>query len=210
MSLLFKIVIWLAYLTLLAELLFLHVPSVASSLRILTADAVTVSGYSERKRKLFRLPISIKILLFVLPIGVIYGVFAFPLIVTFAGPNPLDDYVFAPMSPWMEGGVVLLIAGRVITLAATLAIRTEYRLRGNSFLLHTAGVFNWSRNPGLVGMILFIIGGWLLVPSTTMAVGIGIYIAHMYLKIRLEEDFLLTRFGEQYSDYCRHTPRFLV
>ncbi|MDH3613221.1 MAG: hypothetical protein OEU90_00285 [Gammaproteobacteria bacterium] len=198
-----------AYLTLVGELIFLHVPSVASTLQILSTGSHTDAGYSERYAALFRYSRTTKILLFVAPIGVIYALFAYPLVVVVQGTDPLGDYLFIPVDSLQTAGAATLVVGRIVTLSATSSIRINNRQLGESFFLHTTGLYKWTRNPGLVGMYLFVAGIWLMMPSLTMAVGIVVYIAYMDFKIRMEEDFLSRKFGEHYDEYRRLTGRYL-
>ena len=209
MTALQQIVLWVAYLSLLAELVLLHVPSVASSRSIFIAPAETVAGYSSRQQAVFAMPTGIKLLLFGVPLVIIYGVFALPLVVSVMGPDPLSDYLFAPDPMATAAGIAFIVGGRLLTLWSTLTIRVDNQQQDEAFFLHTTGAFRFSRNPGLVGMFAFIGGCWLLLPSLGMGIGIGLYIAYMNVKVRMEEDFLQNRFGDDYTSYCRQTARFL-
>ena len=111
--------------------------------------------------------------------------------------------------PWQAAGVVLIVLGRIVTLYSVLTIRSGNRQREESFLLHTTGLFRWSRNPGLVGMYLFIVGLWLAMPSLAMAGGIVVYVVYMDFKVHMEEDFLLNQFGQEYANYRNRTGRYL-
>lgn len=210
MSLLEKVIVWAAYLSLAGELLFLHVPSVASSWQIFSAKPETVAGYSSRQQAYFAMSSAQKLLLFGVPLVVVYGVFALPILVSVFGPDPLGDYLYVPASVAATIGIVLVVLGRLLTLWSTLTIRVNNSQQDDTNYLHTAGAFRWSRNPGLVGMFVFVIGCWLLLPSLLMALGIGMYVTYMNFKVRMEEDFLQQKFGDEYTRYCRRTARFLL
>jgi protein-S-isoprenylcysteine O-methyltransferase Ste14 len=200
--------ILLAYASLAVELTALHVPSVASSRGILWPDAARVATYSPWYRRIFGLNLISKALL-VTPLLAAYGVYSFPLFVLWLGPDPLNDYAFAPARATDAAALVLIVVGRAAALGAAVAIRRDNAQRRESFRLHTAGPFRYCRNPGLVGMYVFVAGLWLACPSATMAAGIFVYVVYMDFKVRMEEDFLRGKFGDAYREYCRTTGRYL-
>jgi len=202
-------VILVAYASLVIELTVLRVPSVASSLRILAPAQSIVETFSAPYRRLFRLGTAAKVALFVLPLLAVYAVFLYPFAVISAGPDPFGDYLFKPAAFSNALGIAAIVAGRVIALAAVLTVRKDNAQVGNAFRLHTAGVFAWSRNPGLVGMYVFVIGLWLTMPAASLLAGILVYIAYMDFKVRMEEDFLESKFGEAYTAYRLKTGRYL-
>jgi protein-S-isoprenylcysteine O-methyltransferase Ste14 len=197
------------YASLAIELTLLHVASIASSRRIWSAPAELVDGYSPKYRRVFGLPLPAKLLAFGLPLLIVYCVYAYPLVVLFAGADLLDDYVFAPSTPTDLLGVALIVSGRALALGAVLTIRRDNDQAGDSFRLHTAGPFRWSRNPGLLGMYLFVGGLWLTAPSAAVLLGIVLYAVYMDFKVRMEEDFLTNKFGSSYADYRLRTGRYL-
>ena len=148
-------------------------------------------------------------LAFGLPLLLIYGVYAYPLLVLWSGADPLGDYLLSPAVVTDVLGAALVVCGRALALGAVLTIRRENDQSGDSFRLHTAGPFRWSRNPGLLGMYLFVGGLWLITPSATMLLGIVLYVAYMDFKVRMEEDFLANKFGSSYLEYRLRTGRYL-
>ena len=199
-----------AYLSLLYELLFLHVPSVASTVRILSPHPDILANYSPRYRRLLAAHPVVKLPLFVLPIGIIFALFAFPLFTLWSGGNPLNDDVFSATTAAQAMGIALILLGRGVTLSSVVTIRSATASGQTGESLWTTGLFRWSRNPGLVGMYAFVIGLWCLTPSALMAAGIVVYIGHMHLKILMEEDFLVNRFGRAYVEYRNSTGRYLA
>ncbi len=198
-----------AYASLAIELVFLHVPSVASSRNILAPDPATVASYSPRYRKLFELGIVTRVIVFLAPILVIYALFAFPLLVVATTADPFGDYLFQPGSSWQLGGIALILLGRAVTLWSVFAMRANAQDQTAVDALLIRGPFRWSRNPGLVGMYVFVGGLWITMPSTAMLIGLVVYILHMDFKVRMEEDFLGNRFGTAYEEYCQQTGRYL-
>jgi protein-S-isoprenylcysteine O-methyltransferase Ste14 len=202
------IAVLVAYASLAFELVILRVPSVASSWRIWSAEPTLVAGYSPRYRALFALRATSKIVFFAVPLLVVYAVFAYPLLAVWSRSDPLGDRVFEPTALGDAAAIALIAAGRLLAVCAALRIRRQNAQRGDSFRLHTGGVFRSSRNPGLVGMYLLVVGLWLALPSATLALGVLIYIAYMDFKVRMEEDFLANKFGRDYDDYRSKTARY--
>ena len=208
MSELLAATILLGYGSLALELTVLHVPSVASSRTIWNRPGALAAAYSPFYRRLFELSRPMKLLVFMLPVLVIYAVYLYPL-VTIVGPrDPLGDQVFAPSIVSQVFAVLLILTGRAVTLASVLAIRKCSGSAAAEADLRTDGPFRRSRNPGLVGMYLFVSGLWLAGPSLAMLLGIVVYALHMDFKVRMEEDYLQNRFRETYAVYRRRTSRY--
>lgn len=201
-------VVSIAYVSLVGELAVLRVGSVASSASIWKADPMLVGRYSEKYQRLLTAGRSTK-LLAAGPLVVVYAVFAFPIVAVGFGPDPLGDYVFTPSQTSELAGLALVVLGRVLALAAALVLRRREDRGNGPIALETSGPFRWSRNPGLVGMYVFVIGMWLVMPSAGFAVAIGIYAVYMDRKVRMEEDYLANAFGRRYLEYCMKTRRYL-
>jgi protein-S-isoprenylcysteine O-methyltransferase Ste14 len=198
----------IAYASLVVELAVLRVSSVASSLNILRADAFVVAGYSEKYRKILARGKAMKLLLSA-PLVVVYALYAYPLVVIALGPDPLGDYVFSPGPAAGWAGIGLIVFGRGLAVAAALSLRRHARSSLVPLALEVSGPFRWSRNPGLVGMYAFVVGMWLTMPSAGLAAAIVVYVVHMDVKVRMEEDFLTNTFGRSYADYRMRTGRYL-
>jgi protein-S-isoprenylcysteine O-methyltransferase Ste14 len=198
----------LAYASLALELTILHVPSVASSRNIWLSPPAVAGAYSPSWRSVFGLSRSIKLVLFIIPVLVAWGVYLYPSIALLVAGDPLGDQLFATTSTTEVAAAVLIVAGRATTLGSVLTLRRGCQSTTEGGL-STEGLFRYSRNPGLVGMYTFVWGLWLAAPSLTMLCGILVYVAHMHLKVRMEEDYLANTMGEAYRAYQRRTPRYL-
>ena len=203
------VVVSLAYVSLFVELVFLHVPSVASSRSILLADPAVTHGYSGIYRTVHGLPLALRLLLFVLPIAVIYAVFALPLLALATGANPLGDDLYSAGQVAQLAGLALILVGRMLSLWAVLSLRNAGGESRDAGTLHTNGPFSRVRNPGLLGMYLFVFGLWAITPSLLMLIGILVYLLHMDFKVRMEENFLGNNFGSEYETYRDRTGRYL-
>jgi protein-S-isoprenylcysteine O-methyltransferase Ste14 len=196
------VVLLAAYVSLLVELTILRVPSVASSLNIWRSNEALVAAYSARYRWPFRLSRPWKVVLFLLPLLIVYAVYLYPVVAIAIGPDFLHDYLFTPAPLLDAGGIVLVVAGRLLAIATALQLGRHG--------LHTTGVFRLSRNPGLVGMYAFCGGVWLTMPSASLLVGILVYVAYMDLKVRMEEDYLQNTLGDPYIAYQLRTGRYIA
>ena len=75
--------------------------------------------------------------------------------------------------------------------------------------LRTTGLFAISRNPIFLGLIVVLIGFFLLLPNAlTLVVLIAGYLL-IQIQIRLEETFLLQQHGASYKNYKASVRRFL-
>ena len=194
--------------SLIVELAFFHVPSVASNVNIIRKQPAVVEGYSAKFKSLFQHSLVSRVLLSMLPLLPVYAVFIYPLLVIFhivPGPEILPFEV-SELLVWLGCGFIL--AGRFTTFASVLIIRQQNQQKDDSFHLHTDFLFARSRNPGLLGMYIFILGIWLLMPSIQYLAAILYYFAYMHFKVLMEEDFLEQKFGESYLQYKTSTGRY--
>ena len=203
-----KIVIVILYVSLFLELTVFHVPSVASSLNIWKPREEVLKFYSEKYTRIFEMSRWKKFCLFILPLVVIYLTYAFPSLLYF------DSYfnmglLFESTSIAIGIGIVLMLMGRYITLSSVFTIRKNNKQKAGSFTLHDEGMFSKSRNPGLLGLYIFLIGIWFVLPSIYFLLGILFYMAYMHFKVRMEEDFLSNRFSEEYKNYFSQTKRYV-
>lgn len=197
-------IVMLGFASLVLELACFHVPSVASNVNIIRKQPAVVQGYSARFRGLFQYSLLARITLSMLPLLPVYAVFLYPLLVIFGFMNAA--YPVPEIFVWLGCGFIL--AGRLTTFASVLIIRQQNQQKADSFYLHTDFLFGRSRNPGLLGMYIFILGVWFLMPSIQYLVGIFYYFAYMHFKVLMEEDFLEQKFGEPYLQYKTTTGRY--
>lgn len=102
-----------------------------------------------------------------------------------------------------------LVVGGFATTAKAGADLGEELTKGEVDELRTSGLYQYSRNPQNVGFFLTF-GGMTLATGSllvgVLAVGGMVWLILMSL---LEEPWLTERYGEEYAEYCRRTPRFL-
>lgn len=181
------------YASLLFEIFVFRVPSVASTYEL-------VGRTTERNARE-------RLLLFALPTLVSVAVFMLPLALVFLDAIP-DWFVPLPAvtnSSTQIVGAVLVVCGRVFTLAAVGRLRTSIRESS----LVTDGPFARSRNPALVGLHVFFVGNCLIFPSLLVWIGFGVWAIHMHSRVRIEEDYLHTKFGDRFDAYARRVRRYV-
>lgn len=210
------VVVSLGMLSLLAELLWLHVPSVASVFQLVFTRQ-SILRFSERPlpdcrlKRVMGWALPKKILLLAIPtaLSVLTGLLPlYYLLSDLFSAGSSATYHQSAMVPALIG-MCLVGAGRALTIFSNLLIRKHNRQYAGSFELKTTGVFGKSRNPLLLGMYIFYAGLWLLYPTGLFALGLLIYLVNMHFRVLLEEDFLLHHFGTPFQKYMRNTGRYI-
>ncbi len=193
------------YLSFLIELVWLSVPSEASTSRLLFPKR-PVKVTDNLLARVSGLSWPLKILSLVLPTVIGLSAYLLPLaVVLFPG---LKNVFGHPQLPgwWVYVGIATALLGRALTLRATLQIR--HQSGGPPETLNTSRIFGWSRNPILLGMHISFVGLLMTYPVWAMWLGGLIYFANMHFKVVLEERFLKDKYGEPFVNYCRMTPRY--
>lgn len=116
-------------------------------------------------------------------------------------------------STWLIGvGLALLVVALVWVLVAQIQMGDSWRIgidEQTKSPLVQHGLFGVSRNPIFLGMIVMLVGLLLTAPTAaTLAVTLlGIVLIH--IQVRLEESFLLDKYGEMYRDYQKRVRRWI-
>ncbi|WP_395345060.1 methyltransferase [Ningiella sp. W23] len=201
------VIVSAAYISIALELALVHVPSVASNVSIWRAKKELTNSYSASYQRIFLLAKPLKILLF-LPLLGVYFVFLLPFLL-------MLDLIQLPLNPAIQMnamtfslGVFFIVLGRCITLSSVYSIRQNNSQHGEDFTLHTTKVFRNSRNPTQLGMYTFYFGIVVSLGSVWLLLGLFYYIAYMHVKIKMEEDFLLHKYGDAYQHYMHKTGRY--
>lgn len=210
-----SLIILLAYASLAAELIFLHVPSVASVYQLVFSKKSLVNFNkcplpSGKLKAVMQWPLVVKILLLVVPTficiltGLLPIIFIALLFLNKINWHQLNNHYIMQNTV----GCILIMAGRFLTIYCTLIIRKNNKQQYHSFDLKTNDIFSFSRNPLLLGMYLMYAGTWVIFPTFFFALGLIIYLANMHFRILLEEDFLAHQFGEHFINYKQKTRRY--
>ncbi len=118
------------------------------------------------------------------------------------------------LPPWARFlGTALGAVGVAVFTAAVVTMRDNWRAgvpEADKTELVTGGIFAYSRNPAFLGFDLVYIGillmffNWGLLLITAFAAGM----LHLQI-VNVEEDFLLTAFGDEYLAYRKTVNRYL-
>lgn len=115
---------------------------------------------------------------------------------------PVKQLFFPPITYL---GIFAIVLGIVIALFCTYLFRqknTTIKPFQESSYLVREGLFNYSRNPIYLGMIITLIGVWIALGSLTPLFVIPVFtwlIQEMFIKE--EEKMLEEKFGEEYQEY---------
>jgi protein-S-isoprenylcysteine O-methyltransferase Ste14 len=123
-----------------------------------------------------------------------------------------------PLMQLMEAPITYFGIG-LIGMGLTIGISSAYLFRQkettikpfeeSSYLL-TEGLYQYSRNPIYLGMIVTLVGLWMFLGSLSPAIIIPIFaliIQERFMKI--EEQMLEEKFGTQYQEYQQKVRRWL-
>jgi len=122
--------------------------------------------------------------------------------------SPFFDYPFIlPLSRKILGGFGM-IAGTWVTLSGILLVFLSWRKIHRAKGLVTDGVYRFIRHPQYAGLFL-IMFGWLLHWPTllTLIIFPVLLCVYYWLAVREEKEMEVI-FGDTYSEYKAHTPRF--
>jgi len=109
----------------------------------------------------------------------------------------------------------LALAGIVVDLVALAHFRKSQTTINplqphKASSLVTEGVFQWSRNPMYVGMLLILTGWGVWLGSVVNVVWLVVFVVVINeWQIKPEEKALETLFGEEFRAYCRQVRRWI-
>ncbi len=118
----------------------------------------------------------------------------------------------SPM-PFRIIGAVVSVVGTAVFIISVLTMRDSWRAgvpETDKTELVTSGIYQISRNPAFLGFDLLYIGilmmffNWVLCYVSAFA----ILMYHLQI-VNVEEDFLLTAFGEEYLQYKKKVCRYI-
>ena len=120
--------------------------------------------------------------------------------------------------PWLNSflligiGLALLASALIWVLIAQIQMGDSWRIgideKTNSPLVQH-GLFGVSRNPIFLGMLVMLVGLLLAIPTAATLIVTLLGFALIHIQVRLEEPFLLDKYGEAYRVYQKHVRRWL-
>jgi protein-S-isoprenylcysteine O-methyltransferase Ste14 len=110
------------------------------------------------------------------------------------------------------GGLVIIHLSLVWIIIAQYQMSTSWRIgidETHKTQLVTKGIFGISRNPIFLGMILSVLGLFLILPNAlSLLLTVTTYFV-IQIQIRLEEEFLERQHGKVYLEYKRKVRRLI-
>ncbi len=128
----------------------------------------------------------------------------------------LTNYFFPVMvvikKPYSYSGIVIIIIGFFIAIKASREFKNagnNYNLKEDSAKLMTDGIFNCSRNPMYLGMMLWFTGLAVFLGSLTSFIYPVFFFILANKMISYEERKLEKIYGDQYNNYRKRVRRWL-
>jgi len=117
-------------------------------------------------------------------------------------------------TPWnWIGGAVLLVAGLALAWVPELHFKkagTEVKPFRDSSRLVTAGLYRFSRHPMYLGMVVALVGAFVVLGSLTPVFIIPAFVVALTVRFVVPEERGLERqFGDEYEAYKRRVRRWI-
>ena len=118
----------------------------------------------------------------------------------------------------MKSNTMVFIGFSVMFISLTLTIISQITMSNSWRIgidldkkteLITMGIFNYSRNPIFLGMVLFMSGIFLVTPNVLILMIVLLGFILIEFQVRLEEEFLEKQFGEEYIKYKKEVRRYI-
>ena len=106
-------------------------------------------------------------------------------------------------------GLLSLISGIVVMFVGILRFGILRSFGLQSGTLKAGGFYRLTRNPQILGCVLYVIGFIILWPSW-FALGWGLSLmVFLHVMVLTEEENLRNAYGQDYEQYCKSVPRYL-
>jgi protein-S-isoprenylcysteine O-methyltransferase Ste14 len=109
-------------------------------------------------------------------------------------------------------GLALLLFSLVWIVTAQVNMKNSWRIGIDTEMkteLITNGLFSISRNPVFFGMVLSLLGLFLITPNALTLLLLVLLYVLIQIIIRLEEEFLTREHGQKYLEYKQKVRRFI-
>lgn len=119
------------------------------------------------------------------------------------------DYLVRPWAQWT--GLALLHFSIILVLVAQAQMARSWRVgfdENAKTELVQGGLFRYSRNPVFVGMLLTMLGLFLVLPNALTLLAAAMTWVVLQIQVRMEEAYLLKAHGEVYVDYMKKVGRW--
>lgn len=114
---------------------------------------------------------------------------------------------------WIKStGIVLLLLSLAWTVLAQAQMGNSWRIgidAEHRTELVQSGVFKLSRNPIFLGMMLTLLGLFMVIPNVGTLITLLVGIILIGIQVRLEEEYLTQAHGDRYTEYRRSVRRWI-
>ena len=137
-------------------------------------------------------------------------------VAVYSASEPAYQYL-VPVG-WLEhrnlraAGAALLLMSLAWTVVAQAQMGESWRIgidEERRTPLVRKGVFGLSRNPIFLGMMVTLAGLFLIIPNAVTLLTLALGVVLIQIQVRLEEEFLSRRHGDEYAEYRRRVRRWL-
>ena len=118
-------------------------------------------------------------------------------------------FLARPWTWWV--GMSLLHLSLVLVVVAQVQMSRSWRVgfdEKQRTELVTVGLFRYSRNPVFVGMLLTMLGLFLVLPNALTLLAAALTWVVLQIQVRMEEEYLSKAHGAPYVDYMRRVRRW--
>ncbi len=105
--------------------------------------------------------------------------------------------------------MIMLGIGIILLFLSWFGLGTKTSLGADQGKLQTHGLYQYSRNPQLVGYGLILASLVILYFSYLTLSWFLLYILSTYFMVQSEEEFLKEKYQDEYKTYCRQVPRII-
>jgi protein-S-isoprenylcysteine O-methyltransferase Ste14 len=114
---------------------------------------------------------------------------------------------FVPHLPAIQNlGIAVMLAGWAFATWARFTLGRNWSgtvTVKENHVLNTRGPYAWVRHPIYTGLLCMLLGTALVIGTFEALLAIAGVLFALYLKLRVEEQFMVETFGEQYTSYRR-------
>ncbi len=129
-----------------------------------------------------------------------------------------EHYALLAPITWLEGrgtqavGLVLMTAALAWIVVAQAQMRESWRIgvdHDTPGPMVRRGLFNYSRNPIFFGILLSVLGYFLVLPNALTLAVMLLDLVLVQVQVSIEEEFLEKAYGEDYNRFRREVRRWI-
>lgn len=140
------------------------------------------------------------------------GIFLYVVSIPFLSESSFLPVEFLDVDFLKFAGLTLMLLALIWTIIAQNQMKDSWRIGIDNDMkteLMTSGLFSVSRNPVFLGMIVSLIGLFLITPNAATLLFLILGYVLIQVQIRLEEEHLYRQHGETFLDYLTKTNRLI-